>query len=148
MSQSQKTSVLRRGIKSELEVCSRDNYLLGDCFQFYLHFATPLDKAVRWVNAFRSCYLYFYVPKDAEDHNSCGKRDEGNAVANSVADLHLPEKPSLLKTHINTQTAKHVSSSDAQKSTVTAINIWLCWQILNIFCILRKGLLYSTLSIR
>lgn len=42
-------------------------------------------------------WFYFYVPEDAEDHNSCGKRDEGNTVADGVANLHLPEKPSLLK---------------------------------------------------
>lgn len=41
--------------------------------------------------------LCVYVPEDAEDHNSCGERYEGHAVANGVANLHLPEKLALKK---------------------------------------------------
>lgn len=40
--------------------------------------------------------LYFYLPEDAEDHDSCGKRYEGDAVTNGVANLHLPEKLTLM----------------------------------------------------
>lgn len=39
--------------------------------------------------------LTVYLPEDAEDHNSCGKRYEGNTVADGVANLHLPEKLAL-----------------------------------------------------
>lgn len=41
--------------------------------------------------------LCLYLPEDAKDHNSCGKRNEGNTVADGVADLHLPEKRALMK---------------------------------------------------
>lgn len=44
-----------------------------------------------------ACLTLFllYVPEDAEDHNSCGERYEGNTVADGVANLHLPEKLAL-----------------------------------------------------
>lgn len=35
---------------------------------------------------------YFYLPEDAKDDDRGDERDEGNAVTDGVADLHLPEK--------------------------------------------------------
>lgn len=37
----------------------------------------------------------FTIPEDAEDHDGCGERNEGNAVADGVAYLHLPEELAL-----------------------------------------------------
>lgn len=46
--------------------------------------------------------LTVYLPEDAEDHDRCDERYEGNAVADGVANLHLPEKFALTnKSEIN-----------------------------------------------
>lgn len=39
--------------------------------------------------------LAVHLPEDAEDHDRCDERYEGNAVADGVADLHLPEEFAL-----------------------------------------------------
>lgn len=46
---------------------------------------------------YNMCCVSLYLPEDAKDHNSCGKRNEGNTVADGVADLHLPEKLALME---------------------------------------------------
>lgn len=66
-----------------------------------------------WLMCFSLTVFFIYTPEDAEDHNSCGKRDEGNTVANSVANLHLPEKPSLLKK--TNKKKKNISTSHCEK---------------------------------
>lgn len=44
----------------------------------------------------------FYTPEDAEDHDGRGERNEGNAVADGVAYLHLPEELALKGKEKNT----------------------------------------------
>lgn len=37
------------------------------------------------------------LPEDAEDHDSRDQRHQGDAVADGVADLHLPQKFALME---------------------------------------------------
>lgn len=70
----------------------------------------------------------FYVPEDAEDHNSCGKRYEGHTVANGVANLHLPEKLSLKK---NNSINRGHSEGNWQKNVrdFTHLNLYSLYDI-------------------
>lgn len=54
--------------------------------------------SLEMVEAFPSAVCaWVCLPEDAEDHDSRDQRHEGDAVANGVADLHLPKKFALMK---------------------------------------------------
>lgn len=64
----------------------------------------------------------FHPPEDAEDHDSRDQRHEGDAVADGVADLHLPEELALSKQQRQDHMLMTRQPPPNQKSSIRGLN--------------------------